>query len=150
MRGLSPQEIGSTMDLPMGVLMAIIIVAQVDYSVLMKPFSMPPLKTIQAAAAFFCFLVAMGWILIPFYHNLPAVFKNYFLAPDTPNISVTNLIYAHSMAFKSDDALMDENIWNLNTLMPLSGRNLYLYSTKKIYNATTHSLVLAWLQVNMS
>ena len=59
-RGLSPQEIGYEMDLPVGVLKWLSIVVQVDSSVLMKLVAMPPLDIIQASTAHLLFPSSNG------------------------------------------------------------------------------------------
>ena len=67
-----------------------------------------------------------------------------YLVSATNHISVTNLKDYHSKAVTSKDALVDEIIWNLNALIPLSGRNSSLYLTvTEVYNDTTHGLVFA-------
>ena len=55
MQGLSTQEIGSAMDLSVGVMNVLSVVAQVDYSVLIKLVAMPPLKIIQSVVAHILF-----------------------------------------------------------------------------------------------
>ena len=51
----------------------------------------------------------------------------------------------------SNYALTDESIVNLNSLIPLSDINPYLYlALTEVYNATTHGLLFDWLQVKIS
>ena len=59
LRRLSPQEIGSEMDLPVGLLKALSIVSQIDPLVMTDRVAMSPLKITQAAAAHIFFLSSM-------------------------------------------------------------------------------------------
>ena len=59
LRRLSPQEIGSSMDLPVGLLKVLSIVSQIDPLVMTDRVAMSPLKITQAAAAHIFFLSSM-------------------------------------------------------------------------------------------
>ena len=151
MRGFSPQEIGSTMYLPVGFLKALSIVAYVDSSVLTKLVAMPPTKIIQSDSANILVPSSNGIDVDIIISEYTASIKKLYLQSSTTNISVTNLADAHSKVVQSDDALMDKGIWNLNPLMALSGRNQSLYQTlTEVYNITTHGLVFAQIRVNIS
>ena len=66
-------------------------------------------------------------------------------------IRVTNLALDNPKAVKSDNALTDNSPWNLRTLMPLSGRDqyIYLYLSKEYYKST-HGIVFDWIRYKMS
>ena len=62
-QGFLPQEIESKIDLPVRILKALSILAQVDSSVLMKVVDMPPINIIHAAAAHLMFPVINGIVV---------------------------------------------------------------------------------------
>ena len=104
---------------------------------------MSPLKTIQTAYAHRLVPSSHGADVNILISEFTSGINKLYLTSATNNISVTNLTYVQSEGVKSDYALTDESIENLNSLITLSGRNPYLcYNLIEIYNSITYALIL--------
>ena len=115
------------MDLPVGVLNALIIVSQIDPLVLTKFVAMPPIKITQATASHL-FFPKVNHTGEDRLISKPIVGNNKLSMAFTASLlNVTDIALADSKAVKSDDALIDESMWNLSDLMPVSGRDPYLF-----------------------
>ena len=139
------------MDLPMGVLKALIILSQIDPLVLTKLVDMTPFNITQADSAHLLFpwVNQTGEDIIISKPIIGA--RKLSLDSTAYMIRVTNLALDNPKAVKSDNALTDNSPWNLRTLMPLSGRDqyIYLYLSKEYYKST-HGIVFDWIRYKMS
>ena len=132
MWGMSHQEIGSEMDLHVGVSKAPIIVSQIYLLVMPKFVAIPPLKITQEASTNpFSKVNHTGEDqLIP---KTIIGARKISLASTNSTIAVPNISLAHSKVFKRDKVLTDESMWNLSAIVHLSGIDTSIYPYLSTY-----------------
>ena len=142
----SPQEIGLEMDLTVGVLKVLCIVLLIDPLFLNNIVSMTPLKITKAATAHLLFPNTNNTGEYQLISKPIIGAKELSLSSTDSIIMVTNIALAHFKAVKSDNALTDKSMWNLSSLMTVSGidPSLYLYLSKE-YKNSTHIVVFSWI-----